>query len=57
VLDRQVPERAELARDLVTPDVARDPRWQHRIVIELVAEAGRFLEERHAEPYRGNVTS
>ena len=30
-------------------DMPRDPRRQHRIVVELVAEPRWFLEERHAE--------
>ena len=58
VLDGDVAERAQLGRDVVAPDEPRDPRRQHRIVVELVAETRWLLEERHAgnlPRYRGGV--
>src|SRR6185503_10862807 len=49
VLDRQLADRAQLPRDLGAEP--RDPRHQHRVVVELVAEARRLLKERHVERY------
>jgi RsmE family RNA methyltransferase len=49
-LDRKVAELAHLGCDLAVVrlgKVARKPRRQQRIVIELVPETRRFLEERH----------
>jgi hypothetical protein len=51
-LDGELAERAQLVDDVVAEPHPRDPRWQHRVVVELVAEAGRLLEEGHGCRYR-----